>query len=264
MRALLRSDDARDVRLGLDLLAGEFSPAPLAELRRIAEDGDPELRLRALAGLAASGDERAADAAAQVGARPRALGRPRRPARRGGGADRRGPQAARRAARRPRPGRAARGARRGRPRGRDARGGRPARRRGGRGSADDRPRRRGGRAARRAAPSGCSPRRSRVDAAGRRLPLVRAAAIAAATHGAATVAPALEDPDRSVVLAALDALGRAGGRGAADPDAARARPRRRVGARAGLGRRPARARRRRTTARSRARSTTRPTWRGGS
>jgi hypothetical protein len=37
VRALLRSDDARDVRLGLDLLAGVTSPASDVELRHVAE-----------------------------------------------------------------------------------------------------------------------------------------------------------------------------------------------------------------------------------
>jgi hypothetical protein len=52
----------------------------------------------------------------------------------------------------------------------------------------------------------------------RRLPLVRAAATAAADHGIEVVAPALGDPDRSVVLAALDALGAAGVDGIVAPD----------------------------------------------
>jgi hypothetical protein len=60
VRTLLRSEDLRDVRLGLDLLAGLSSPAPDPELRRIAEHGSPELRLPALALLGAHGDERAA------------------------------------------------------------------------------------------------------------------------------------------------------------------------------------------------------------
>lgn len=58
--ALLRSDDVRDVRLGLDLLAGAASPALEVELRLIAEHADPEARVRALGQLAASGDRRAA------------------------------------------------------------------------------------------------------------------------------------------------------------------------------------------------------------
>ena len=67
VRALLGSDDARDVRLGLDLLAGVSSPAQDVELRLIAEHADPEVRMRALALLAAHGDAgAAAEAAATV------------------------------------------------------------------------------------------------------------------------------------------------------------------------------------------------------
>ena len=47
---------------------------------------------------------------------------------------------------------------------------------------------------------------------------MRAAAAAAAEHGVGIVAPALGDPDRSVVLAALDALDAAGGRGVVAPE----------------------------------------------
>jgi hypothetical protein len=61
VHALLRSEDARDVRLGLDLLAG--FDAPEAELRRLADGSDPEVRSRALAALTALGDARAAAAA---------------------------------------------------------------------------------------------------------------------------------------------------------------------------------------------------------
>ena len=56
VRALLRSDDARDVRLGLDLLAGAASPAAAVELRQARDHADPEVRVRALVQLAASGD----------------------------------------------------------------------------------------------------------------------------------------------------------------------------------------------------------------
>ena len=67
VRALLQSEDARDVRLGLDLLAGVASPASEVELRQLAEHSDPEVRVRALGQLAANGDARAAaDAAALV------------------------------------------------------------------------------------------------------------------------------------------------------------------------------------------------------
>ena len=52
LRQLLRSDDGRQVALGLDLLAGLNSPARDAELKRLLDDDDPEVRLGALAGLA--------------------------------------------------------------------------------------------------------------------------------------------------------------------------------------------------------------------
>ncbi len=55
VRALLRSDDARDVRIGLELLTGVDSPASEVELRQLAEHADPEVRVRALAQLAAAG-----------------------------------------------------------------------------------------------------------------------------------------------------------------------------------------------------------------
>lgn len=65
VRALLGSDDARDVRLGLDLLAGVASPAAETELRQLAEHADAHVRLRALGQLGADGDAgAAADAAA--------------------------------------------------------------------------------------------------------------------------------------------------------------------------------------------------------
>ena len=60
LQALLRSDDARDVRLGLDLLPGMASPASTGALREASEHADPELRLRALVQLAADGDAQAA------------------------------------------------------------------------------------------------------------------------------------------------------------------------------------------------------------
>ena len=59
VRALLRSEDARDVRLGLDLLAGVSSTVLETELRHIAAHSSPEVRVRALGALAESGDERA-------------------------------------------------------------------------------------------------------------------------------------------------------------------------------------------------------------
>ena len=56
------------------------------------------------------------------------------------------------------------------------------------------------------------------DGAPRRACLVRAAATAAREHGIAVVAPALDDPDRAVVLTALDALDAANGRQVVPPD----------------------------------------------
>jgi hypothetical protein len=60
LQVLLRSDDARDVRLGLDLLPGIASPASTGALREASEHADPELRLRSLVQLAVDGDAQAA------------------------------------------------------------------------------------------------------------------------------------------------------------------------------------------------------------
>lgn len=60
VRALLRSADARDVRLGLELLPSLGSSAPFAELRQLADHADPEVRMQALASLATGGDAWAA------------------------------------------------------------------------------------------------------------------------------------------------------------------------------------------------------------
>ena len=54
---LLSSQDAQATRLGLDLVAAMSSPALAAELRVLAGDTRPAIRMTALAGLAASGDE---------------------------------------------------------------------------------------------------------------------------------------------------------------------------------------------------------------
>ena len=59
VRALLRSEDARDVRLGLDLLAGVSSTVLETELRHLAAHSSPEVRMRALGAMAESGDDRA-------------------------------------------------------------------------------------------------------------------------------------------------------------------------------------------------------------
>jgi hypothetical protein len=56
------------------------------------------------------------------------------------------------------------------------------------------------------------------DGATRRPALIRAAAYAATEHGLAVIEPALRDPDRVTVLAALDALDAAGGAGVVPPD----------------------------------------------
>ena len=71
LRQLLRSDDGRQVALGLDLLAGLTSPALDAELKRLLDDDEPEVRLGALAGLARNGrlsTLTAADAATVIAA----------------------------------------------------------------------------------------------------------------------------------------------------------------------------------------------------
>jgi hypothetical protein len=56
LQRLLASDDGRDVALGLDLLAGSSSPVGLTELRRLADDGRPAVRVAALVRLATEGD----------------------------------------------------------------------------------------------------------------------------------------------------------------------------------------------------------------
>lgn len=52
LHSLLASDDGNEVRLGLDLVVRETSPAVLAELARLANDARPAVRLGALARLA--------------------------------------------------------------------------------------------------------------------------------------------------------------------------------------------------------------------
>jgi hypothetical protein len=56
---LVSSQDARATRLGLDLIAAMSSPALAAELGGLIADERPDVRMAALAGLAATGDERA-------------------------------------------------------------------------------------------------------------------------------------------------------------------------------------------------------------
>lgn len=217
MRALLESDDARDVRLGLDLLAGLASPAVDLELHQVARHGDPEVRVRALCRLAVAGDTEAAAAVAPL---VRDLARSADPA------DRRAAAAAL----------AQRGAV-----GPDA-GMLPAL------LADPDPSvraealdavvpadgrepgivhhvvvaveeaRLAGRAVAAVARLGAAavPALAAAlsrDGAPRRASLVRAAAVAAVEHGVEILEPALADPDRSVVLVALDELDAAGGHG---------------------------------------------------
>ena len=204
VRALLRSDDARDVRLGLDLFAGIASPAAEAELRRVAEHPDPAVRLRALGQLAALGDtQAAADARALLLAllddpdpsvRAAALDAVAPPG---------DPEVARPAAGPPRD------------------------------VADPEVARRviaaieDGRTAGRATAAlsrlgdGALPLLASAlarDGARRRVPLVRAAAAAAAEHGVGILEPALGDRDRAVVLAALEALDTASGRDLVAPE----------------------------------------------
>ena len=222
VRALLRSEDARDVRLGLDLLAGAVSPASAVELRHVAVHADAEVRLRALVQLGASGD---AAAAAEVAALVDELARSVDPADRRAAAaalgarelvgprtdvlvallddadtsvraaaldsvtaqDAAEPEIVRRVVR-------------------AVEGSRTA------GSATAALRRLGdpavpllGEALAR-------------DGGTVHVSLVRAAATASTDHGVAVVAPALDDPDRVIVLAALEALVAAGGRDVVPPE----------------------------------------------
>jgi hypothetical protein len=214
VRTLLRSDDARDVRLGLDLLAGLASPASASELRQVANHSDPEVRVRALVQLAASGD---ALAAAELAALVDDLAHSGNPADRRAAAfalgtrdvaaDRRvlvglldDPDPTVRAS------------------ALDAVGpedghdlevvGRVVAAVEGPGSSGD------AIAALRRLGDPAVPLLSAAlaRAGGSRRPLlVRAAASAATEHGIGVITPALEDPDRAVVLTALEALDAAGG-----------------------------------------------------
>jgi hypothetical protein len=68
LHALLASDDARQVRLGLELLAGTASPTAAAALRHASDHPDHEVRVRALVRLASGGDAEAAAAASALAA----------------------------------------------------------------------------------------------------------------------------------------------------------------------------------------------------
>ncbi len=222
LQALLGSDDARDVRLGLDLLPGAVSPATAGALRRASDHADPEVRVRALLLVAAGGD---ATAAMEVAVLSRDLAHSTDPA------DRRAAAAAL-----------------------GSRGIGTADQSTLVGLLDD-----GDPTVRAAALDAVAPEDAvevgivaRVVAAvedpytaggataalrrlgdpavpllaaeldrpevPRRPPLIRAAATAAAEHGLAVIAPALRDPDRVVLLTALDALDAAGGGAIIPPD----------------------------------------------
>ena len=66
LQALLRSEDARDVRLGLDLLPGGVSVASTGALRQASTHEDPEVRVRSLVQLADGGDARARATVAEL------------------------------------------------------------------------------------------------------------------------------------------------------------------------------------------------------
>ena len=223
VRALLRSDDARDVRLGLDLLSGDLSSASLVEIGRLADHADSEVRVRALVQLAASGET---DAATEVGSLVAELARSADPAERRAAAtglaahtvgsagpgvliallddsdprvraaaldavsadDALEPEVVRRVV-----------AAVGQPRIA--------------GFATSALQRLGD-----AAVPLLAAALARDDEAARRASLVRAAATAATKHGVAVIAPALRDLDRAVVLAALDAMDAAGGADVVPPE----------------------------------------------
>ena len=226
-RALLRSDDARDVRLGLDLLAGVASPASAVELRTWRTTRTRRFVSRALVQLAANGDARAA---IDVGALVHDL------ARSGDPADRRAAAAASGARRAPAsdhgvlvallddpdPSVRAAALDAGHAGRRRRAGGRPSRGRRGRGARAPqavRPPRSGGSATR---PSRCS--RPRSPATTRRGASRPCGGRRGATeHGVAVIEPRSTRRTASVVLTALDALDAAGGR-----DGVAGRPPRRV------------------------------------
>jgi len=222
LQALLRSDDARDVRLGLDLLPDIASGASEEALREASHHENREVRVRALLQLAAGGDARAGS---QAGALAAELALSVDPADRRAAAAALGPRAVvatagsmlvallddadptvRAAAL-------------------DAvvseDGAKPeiVRRVV---AALDQPRT-GGSATAAVGRLGSSavPFLTAAvarDGAVRRRPLIRAAANAAAEHGFAVIEPALRDRDRVVVLAGLDAVGAASAAAVVPPD----------------------------------------------
>ena len=222
LHALLGSDDARDVRLGLDLLPGAISSAAAGALRRASDHADPEVRVRALLVVAAGGDATAATEAATLSRdlarstdpadrRAAAVGLGSRgvattdqstligllddgdPTVRAAALDAVAPEDA------VEPGIVARVV-----------------------AAVEDPYTAGGATAalRRLGDRAVPLLAAELDRPGvaRRPPLIRAAATAAAEHGLAVIAPALQDPDRVVLLTALDALDTAGGGAIVPPD----------------------------------------------
>ena len=222
LQALLRSDDARDVRLGLDLLPGIASPASTGALQQASEHADPQVRLRALVQLAAGGD---AQAAAEAAALATELARSADPAERRAAASALGsrrivtngqnmliallddPDPTVRAAALDSVVPA------------DAGEQEVVRRVV---AALEEPRTAGSATAavRRLGDSAVPLLAAALarDGESRRPPLIRAAATAATEHGLAVIEPALRDRDRVVVLAALEALDAADGIGVVPPD----------------------------------------------
>ena len=184
IRALLVSEDARDVRLGLDLLSPVVADTAAIELRQLSAHADPEVRVRALGQLAAAGDDSASLELA--GVLPALLddrdATVRNAALDAVGADNaRDPAVVRSVI-----------------------------------AAIGTPRTTGSATAalRRLGEPAVPALVEALGAGGRdrRSSLVRAAASEATTHGAAIIEPLVRDPDRSVVLAALEAVEASGGR----------------------------------------------------
>ena len=222
LQALLRSDDARDVRLGLDLLPGIASLTSADALRQASEHAEPEVRLRAFVQLAADGDARAA---AECQALATDLARSADPAERRAAASALGPRRIVTAGQSmligllddadPMVRAAALDAVIPDDAGEHEIVGRVV-------IALEEPRTAGSAtAAVRRLGNAAVPLLAAAlarEGASMRTPLVRAAANAATEHGLAVIEPALRDRDRVVVLAALDALDAADGAGVVPPD----------------------------------------------
>jgi len=214
IRALLRSDDARDVRLGLDLLSPVIVDAAAVELRLLASDAEPEVRVRALGQLAVTGDDAAARELAALTTRFAGAASPveRRAAAAAIGSRADGVEVSQLPALLDDSDASVRNAALDAVAAADAGDSSIVERviasLGGpdtTGSATAAVRRLGEPAVPAlVAALGAGRRRGRAG-------LVRAAATAAATHGAAIMEPMLRDPDRAVVLAALEALEAAAG-----------------------------------------------------